>query len=165
MSVNNNSYSTISNIRFGSACLDKLWWNAQTFSVPGISLEPPKHNSRSGGLVNLASDTVHYDDLEIEVILDKEWKTYDSVYAHFVEGLNVETSKFLKEDSFDIWVEFIDGEGVVQKKFWFYKCRLTTIGSIEVSTTDAEDTLNNFNISFVFDYMDNDNHLLRNTDR
>lgn len=155
MSINNNSFSTSSNIRFGSKALENMWWNAQTFSLPSISLEPPRHNTRAGAMVNLASDTVTFGDLSIEVILDKEWKVYDAIYQHFVQGLNVEHADFEKEDSFDIWLDFYNGAGEAVKRFWFYKCRITEFGGIDVSTTDPEDEHNTFNISFVFDYMDN----------
>ncbi len=157
MAVNNNSYSTESNIIFGSTALQNIWWNAQTFQLPSISLSPPQVNTRAGALINLAGDTVDFGDLSIDLILDKEWRVFDELYAHFVKRLNVETGKFIKYGQFDLWVEFFDGEGNSQKKFWFYNCRMTSFGDLSLTTQGTEDDLNVLNVSFVFDYMDYSN--------
>lgn len=157
MSINNNSYSTSSNIQFGSSEMKKMWFNAQTFQLPSITLSPPQVNSRSGALINLASDTADYGDLTVDLILDKEWVVYDNVYNHFVKRLNVETGNFEPFAQFDLWIEIFNGEGNSVKKFWFYNCRLTSFGDMNFSVQDTEDELNLLNMTFVFDYMDYDN--------
>ena len=154
MSLSQNSFSTVSNIMFGSAELPNVWVNSQTFSLPTISLSPPKMNTRSGAMVALASDTVEYEDLTVDIILDKNWKVWNDLYKYFLDGLNVEQGSFLKENVFDTWIEFFDGEGKSVKKFMFYKCRLLSFGDINLSTMDAEDEQNNLNLSFTFDYME-----------
>lgn len=152
-----NSFSTSTNIQFASLEMPDIWWNAQSFTVPSIVVTPPQINNRSGALVNLGSDTTNFDELNISVILDNEWKVYDELYAHFVKRLNVETGEFIKEGTFDIWIQFFNGKGEPVKKFDFYRCRLTSFGGLDVSTQDTEDTLNTLQLTFVFDYMDYDN--------
>lgn len=154
MSLSQNSYSTVSNIQFGSIDLPNVWVNSQTFSLPTISLSPPKMNSRSGALVALASDTVEYDDLTVDIILDKEWKVWNDLYKFFLNELNVEEGTFLKDQVFDTWIEFFDGSGKSVKKFMFYKCRLLSFGDINLSTMSGEDELNNLSLTFTFDYME-----------
>lgn len=154
MSLSENSYSTVSNIQFGSAEFTPVWVNSQTFSLPTISLSPPKMNTRSGALVNLASDTVVYDDLNIDVIMDKEWQVWNSLYSFFLKGLNVEEGTFLKEQPVDVWIEFFNGEGKSVKKFMFYKCRLLSFGDVSLSTMNTEDELNTLNLGLTFDYME-----------
>ncbi len=154
MALSATSFSTVSNIQFGSIDLQNVWVNSQTFSLPSISLAPPKMNTRSGAMVALASDTVEYDDLTVDIILDKEWKVWNDLYKHFLDGLNVEEGTFLKENVFDTWIEFYDGNGKSVKKFMFYKCRLLSFGDINLSTMDSEDELNNLSLSFTFDYME-----------
>lgn len=153
-----NSFSTATNIQFGSLEMENIWWNAQTFTVPSIILAPPQINNRSGALVNLGSDVTNYEELNITCILDKEWKVYDALYAHFVKRLNVESGEFIKEGTFDVWIQFFDGEGNMIKRFDFFRCRLVSFGGLDVNTQDTEDTLNTLDLSFVFDYMDYDNH-------
>ncbi len=150
----NNSFSTNTNIQFGSSEMKTMWWQAQTFQLPIITLSPPQINSRSGALINLASDTVDYGDLSVDLILDKEWVAYDELYQHFIKRLNVETGNFEQFEQFDVWIEVFDGEGKSVKKFWFYNCRLTSFGDINFSVYDTEDQLNVLNMTFVFDYMD-----------
>ena len=157
MAINSNSFTTATNIQFGSLEMKEMWWNAQTFSLPEITLAPPQVNNRSGALINLGSDTVTYGELSIQVILDKEWKVYDSLYAHFVKRLNVESGVFAKEGTFDLWVQMFDGKGKAVKKFDFFRARLTSFGQIEFDSTDSEDTNNVLEMSFVFDYFDYDN--------
>lgn len=157
MSNNNNSFTTATNIQFGSTEMPGVWWNAQTFSLPAMSLAPPQINNRSGALINLASDTVDYGELSIQVILDKEWKVYDELYIHFIKRLNVETGTFVKEGTFDMWIQMFDGQGNPRKKFDFHKCRLTSFGQLDFDVGDAEDTQNVFEMTFVFDYFDYDN--------
>ena len=154
MSLSQNSYSTVSNIQFGSNEFKPVWVNSQTFALPAITLSPPKVNTRSGALVNLASDTVDYDDLSIDVIMDKDWDVWNSLYAFFLDGLNVEEGTFLKEQPVDLWIEFFNGQGKSVKKFMFYKCRLLSFGDVALSTMDVEDELNTLNVSFTFDYME-----------
>ena len=152
-----NSFSTATNIQFASLEMPDIWWNAQTFTVPSIVLAPPQINNRSGALVNLGSDTTNYEELNITLILDKEWKIYDELYAHFIKRLNVETGEFIKEGTFDLWIQFFDGEGNMIKRFDFFRCRLVSFGGLDVTTQDTEDTLNTLELSFVFDYMDYSN--------
>ena len=151
-----NSFSTITNIQFGSLEMPDIWWNAQSFSVPSIMVSPPKINNRSGAVINLGSDTTDYEELTLTAILDKEWKVYDELYQHFITRLNVETGEFIKEGTFDIWIQFFNGEGDLVKKFDFFRCRLINFGGLEVTTQDTEDTLNTLDLTFVFDYMDYD---------
>ncbi len=153
----NNSYTTQTNIRFGTADMKNLFFNAQTMNLPSIMCEPPQQNTRAGGVQLFASDTVHYDDLNITAILDKNWKVYDDLYEYFLEGLNVETGKFSHFKEFDLWADFYDGKGKVTKRFWFYGCRLTSFGGVELNTTDME-TNNIINLTFKFLYMDYDNN-------
>ena len=162
MALSSTSFSTVSNVQFGSIELPNVWVNSQTFSLPTITLSPPKMNTRSGAMVALASDTVEYEDLTVDIILDKEWKVWNDLYQYFLNGLNVEEGTFLKENVFDTWIEFFDGNGKSVKKFMFYKCRLVSFGDINLSTMDSEDELNNLSLSFVFDYMEDLNIPFRN---
>ena len=154
MSLSENSYSVSTNIQFGSSEFTPVWVNAQTFVLPSITLSPPKVNSRSGALVNLASDTVDFDNLTIDIIMDKEWKVWNSLYSFFLKGLNVEEGTFLKEQPVDLWIEFFNGSGNSVKKFMFYKCRILSFGDVSLSTMDVEDEINTLTLTFTYDYME-----------
>ncbi len=163
ISINNNSYSTTSNIQFGMTTLEGIDLNAQTFSLPEISMSPPAINTRSGANIHLAADTVDYSEISIEVILDKEWKMYTLLYNHFVKRLNVENAQFVKEGTFDMWLNVYNGEGIVVKTFWFYRCRLVSFGGMDFDIMTTDDDLNTMSLSFVFDYVEFDNNFRDNT--
>ncbi len=154
MALSQNSFSTSSNVQFGSIHLPNVWVNSQTFTLPSINMAPPKVNGRAGAQVALAADVVEYDDLTVDIILDKQWKVWNDLYQHFLNGLNVEQGTFSKENIFDTWIEFFDGEGKSVKKFNFYKCRLLSFGDVSLTTMDGEDQLNTITLSFTFDYME-----------
>ncbi len=156
MALNENSFSTESNCKFGASNMKDMWWNVQTFQLPAISMSPPKVNGRSGAMINLAPDVVDYDDLTLDVILDKSWVVYTQLYEHFIKRLSVENAQFVKEGTFDLWIEMYDGEGKMQKKIWFYRCRLTTFGDMTFDMMSSEDELNTMSLSFVYDYFEFD---------
>ena len=154
MALSENSFSLPTNIQFGSYELGKVWVNSQTFILPGLTLAPPQVNTRAGAVVGLAADTVDYDDLSVDVILDKDWSVWNTLYKYFLDGLNVEHGTFKKDKKFDLWIEFFDGSGKSQKKFNFYNCRLLSFGNIQTDIMDTEDTINTMNLTFLFDYME-----------
>lgn len=157
MAINNNSWSTTSNIIYGSTAMPGVWFNLQSFQMPGVVMSPPKINGRAGAMVNLSADSVDFTDLSLDVILDKEWEVYTQLYDHYIKRLNVENAEFVKYGKFDLWVEILSGDNTVRKKIWFYDCRLTSFGDTEFNTTDADDTLHTMNIVFCYDYFEFDN--------
>ena len=157
----NNSFNTKTNIQMGSNSMRNIWWNVQEFEIPGISMSPSRQNTRAGANLLFAPDTAVYDDLSLTIILDKDFKVYDSLYAFFVERLNIETGTFEKEGFFDIWVQVYDGEGNPVKKFTFYDCRLINFGGVQYSSTDQEDSINAITITIEYLYFDYDNCFLK----
>ena len=81
----NNSFSTISNITFGSSELKDVWWNVSNIDLPMISLSSPEMSNRAGSAYKGAADTCSYSDLTVTFIMDKDWKTFDEVYSFFLE--------------------------------------------------------------------------------
>jgi hypothetical protein len=80
--------------------------------------------------------------------MDKDWKAFDEVYTHFLEGLSVETGKFTHYKFFDLWAEMVDINGKSIKKFWFYNCRLTDISGLSISPVDFDDSIITFSVTF-----------------
>jgi hypothetical protein len=152
-----NSFSTITNIRFGSNTLKDFWWNVKALTLPTISLTPPEINTRAGANVALSSDTAVYTDLGIEIIMDKDWEMFDMIYSYFLEGLNVDTGKFSHFKKFELWAEFVDGEGNVVKKFNFHSCSVIDFTPPPVDLTDQDDTIHTMDITFNIMYYTVDN--------
>jgi len=160
MAINNNSFFTNTNIQFGSKELGDFWLNAVQCNIPGISFNPPEIGGRSGRQIAIAADTVTFSDLVITVLLDKEWKIYDSLFDTFLEMVNVEEGTF-KSKTFDLWLDIKDGTGNQIKKFWFYKTRLIDIGEFDLDVRNDEDSITEILLTFRFDYMDYDNSFFK----
>jgi len=156
----NNSHATSTNIRFGALELPDLWWNVHSIEIPTISMDVPRGNSRSGASATMAADVCNFTDLTVELSIDKDWKVYKDVYQYFLEGLNVENAKFSHFKKFELWVEFVDGKGKSQQKFWFHSCRLMDFGGIVVSPNDPEDVTQTLTLTFSVMYYDHDQRSL-----
>jgi len=154
----NNSFSTSTNIRFGAVELPELWWNVHSVEIPTISMDTPRANSRAGATATMAADTCNFTELSIELSIDKDWKVYKEVYDYFLEGLNVENAKFSHFKKFELWLEFVNGKGETQQKFWFHSCRLMDFGGIVVAPNDAEDSTQTLTMTFSVLYYDHDQH-------
>jgi hypothetical protein len=156
MAINNNSFSTGTNLQFGSNELGDFWLNGTQCSIPGISFSPPEIDGRGGRMFTLPADNVVFSDLVITVLLDKEWKIYDTIFDTFLDMVNVETGKF-KQKKFDMWLQIKDGKGDIIKKFDFYGARLIDIGEFDMDSRDEEDTPIEIILTFRFDYMNFNN--------
>lgn len=152
MAINNNAFSTGTNIEFGSNDLGDFWLQAQSCAVPGITLSHPEVGGRSGTQIKLQGDSVTYTELIIDVPMDKEWKVYDIIHDKFLAGLNVEKGTFSPQQ-FDMWLDIKTGKGSHVRKFWFYNCRISDIGEMVLNVTDDGDAINALTLTFVFDYM------------
>ena len=148
----NNSLATSTNIRFGSTTFPDLWWNVTQVEIPTISMDIVKQNTRPGAQSGIAADTCIYTDLNVELNIDSKWETYKEVYDYFLSGLNVETAKFASK-SFEMWVEFVDGKGNTQQKFWFHGCRLQEFGGAIATPNDTEETNQTLSLSFSILYF------------
>jgi hypothetical protein len=143
-----NSFSTVTNIRFGSSTLKDFWWNVSNIMLPTISLSPPEINSRAGANVALASDTATFTDLGVEVLIDKNWEAFDMIFSYFLEGLNVDTGTFSHFKKFELWADFVDGEGNIVKKINFHSCRLIDVSGLMMAPNDYEDTIQTMTLTF-----------------
>jgi hypothetical protein len=159
MAINNNSFSTNTNISFGSNELDNFWLNAVSCSIPGISFSPPEIDGRTGRMYTLPADNVQFSDLVITVLLDKEWEMYDIIFETFVDMVNIEEGTF-SQKKFDLWLDIKDGTGKQVKKFWFYGARLLDVGEFDLDVRDGEDSNIEIILTFRFDTMEyNNTHL------
>jgi hypothetical protein len=153
MAINNNSFSTNTNIQFGSNELGDFWLNAVQCSIPGISFSPAEIDGRNGRVFTLPADTVEFSDLVITVLLDKEWEMYDTIFELFVDMINVEEGTF-KQKKFDMGMDINKSKGTFIKKFWFYGARLIDVGEFDLDVRDSEDSNIEILLTFRFDYME-----------
>lgn len=155
MSNFNNSLSTSTNLKWGSSVLDNTFYLAQSFNIPGLSFSNPQMGSRGGARGRLAADSVEFSILNLDIIIDREWKVYDELFENFLETININTGNFSNNKVFDVWVEIYDNlDKKPIKKFWFRNCRVQSIGDIEMDVRDEDDSNISVLVSLEFDFME-----------
>lgn len=156
----NNSFSTQTNIQFGSTEIKDMWFYAQSCGIPGMQFAPSKISGRGGVQLNMPGDTMTYTDLTIDMQIDKDWTNYNAIYKYFLECINVDKGTFASK-KFDMWMDIYNTKGKKIKQFWFYGCLLNDISEIPVDVSDQEDSIMEVSLTFQFDYMDMDNSFFK----
>lgn len=122
-----------------------------TINIPGMNFSVPETGSRFGSRINLASDTISFNSLSFDFLIDEDFEIYKSFYKHIIQNINVEKGTFA-DISFDLWVELNNSKSNKIMKFEFYNCRIESIGDIELDTTSPE-TESTMNLSLKYDYF------------
>lgn len=120
-------------------------------SIPGMSFSIPETGSRFGSRINLASDTVNYNSLSFDFLIDEDFEIYKTFYKYLLESINPESSNYA-DKSFNLWLELNNSKSHKILKFEFYNCRIENISDIELDTTD-DSTEITMNLGIKFDYF------------
>lgn len=120
-------------------------------NIPGMNFSIPESGSRYGARINLASDTVSYNSLNFDFLIDEDFEIYKTFYGYILESINPENASFA-DKSFNLWVELNNSKSNKIMKFEFYNCRIESIGDIELDTT-SDETETVMNLGIKFDYF------------
>jgi hypothetical protein len=120
-------------------------------SIPGMNFSVPETGSRFGARINLASDTITYNSLSFDFLIDEDFEIYKTFYNYISQSINPEKGTFA-DTSFDLWVELNNSKSNKIMKFEFYNCRIESIGDIELDTTSDETEIV-MNLGLKFDYF------------
>ena len=120
-------------------------------SIPGMNFSVPETGSRYGARINLASDTITYNSLSFDFLIDEDFEIYKTFYDYIYQSINPEKGTFA-DTSFDLWVELNNSKSNKIMKFEFYNCRIESIGDIELDTTSDETEIV-MNLGLKFDYF------------
>ena len=147
---NNNNLAQKSNFTAGS---DKLAFGElflTSVNIPGINLSHPDVGGRTGTKLNLAGDTLTFNSLSFEVLVDEDFNVFHEFTGKVFDNINPETGSFASVE-FDFWVDVNNSKGNKLFKMEFYNCRVESIGDIqlEVQSDETEFTLP---VEVKFDY-------------
>ena len=120
-------------------------------SIPGMNFSVPETGSRFGARINLASDTITYNSLSFDFLIDEDFEIYKTFYDYIYQSINPEKGTFA-DTSFDLGVELNNSKSNKIMKFEFYNCRIESIGDIELDTTSDETEIV-MNLGLKFDYF------------
>lgn len=149
--MNYHNFAQKTNWTAGSDKFPLMPFYLTNVSIPGMSFNIPETGSRFGSRMNLASDTINYNSLSFDFLIDEDFEIYKTFYKYLIEGINPESSNFA-DKSFNLWIELNNSKSNKILKFEFYNCRIETISDIELDTTD-DSTEITMNLGIKFDYF------------
>ena len=149
---NNLNFSQSNDFVCGTKELPESIYMIQRVSIPSIDLSPMELNSRAGAKFTVAGDTLTFGTLDLELLLDENYKSYKELYQLLVKHVSLEKGTF-GDFQFEFWVEGTNSMGNSKIKWEFHNCRFQSFGSVDFSTTD-DLTERTFNISLKFDYYE-----------
>lgn len=121
-------------------------------NIPGMSFSLPETGARYGAKMNLGSDTVSYNTLNFDFLIDENFEIYKLFYSYITKSVDVSKGTF-NNQNFNFWLELNDNKGHKILKFEFNNCRIESIGDIDLDTT-APDTEITMNLSIKYDYFE-----------
>lgn len=149
--MNYNNLAQKTNWTAGTDKFPLIPFYLTNISIPGMNFSLPETGSRFGSRINLASDTITFNSLSFDFLIDEDFEIYKTFYSYIYSSINPEKGTFA-DISFDLWVELNNSKGNKIMKFEFYNCRIESIGDIELDTTSPE-TEGTMNLSIKFDYF------------
>lgn len=148
--MNYNNLAQKTNFVAGSDKFDILPFYLTSVNIPGINFGYPEVGGRGSARLNLASDTITYNALSFEVLIDEDFNVYHEFMDKVVQNISVERASFA-DNTFDFWVEVNNSKGNKLFKIEFYNCRVESIGDVLLETQD-DITEHTMSVEIKYDY-------------
>lgn len=139
----------VSRFLVGSDTLKLTPFFIKTFNIPSIAFSHLELNNRSGTALHLGADTIDFNDLSLDIMLDSDFKTYFELLDLAFTEVDWETGNFAMP-AFDLWVQVLNANGEVLFRIDFKNCRISSVG--EVSLDPAAELGSTLNVGIVYDY-------------
>jgi hypothetical protein len=108
--TNNNNLAQKTNFTAGSNDLELLPFYLTSLNIPGINLSHPEVGGRSGAKINLTGDTITFNTLALEVLIDEDFEVYHELMSKITSNINVEAGSFASIE-FDFWIQINNSKG------------------------------------------------------
>lgn len=154
--MNFNNLAQKTNYIAGSAAFEHIPFFLTTINIPGLSLNHPEIGGRAGTRLNLSADTINWNALSFEMLIDEDFEIYKEVHNLVKKNIILKDGTF-RDFYFDFFIEISNNKGNKVLRVDFSNCRITSIGDIELSTQD-ETTEHTMQVEMVFDYYEIENN-------
>lgn len=125
-----HSLGDVSNFLVGSHSLPIIPFYIKTFTIPGIVLNDLKYQTRSGIPLHLGADSVDFGSLDLEIMLDGDFKTWLEIQKILRNSIDFKRDTFSMPE-FDLWVLVLDTVSKnVRFKVVFNHCRFLGISEL-----------------------------------
>jgi hypothetical protein len=149
--MNYNNLAQKTNYTAGSDKFDKLPFYLTTVNIPGISFSYPELGGRGAARLNAAADTITYNSLSFEMLIDEDFNIYHEFMDIVKNDINVESSNFA-DNFFDFWIEINNNKGNKIFKIEYYNCRIESVGDINLDSQD-DMTEHTLSVDIKYDYF------------
>lgn len=146
--MNYNNLAQNTNFLAGSSKLQLTPFYLQSVNIPGVSISHPEIGGRSSHKMKLTGDTVQYNPLSIELIIDEDFLIFHEFMDIVNQNISSETGTF-GDLSFDFWVEVTNSKGNKLFKVEFDNCRIESIADVFLNTQDIDSQI--LSVSFLYD--------------
>jgi hypothetical protein len=153
--MNYNNLAQKTNFIAGSDKLALLPFYLTNVNLPGLNLNYPEVGGRFSTKMYLAGDTITYNNLSFEILLDEDFEIYNEFMDKVFENINVESGTFA-DNTFDFWIQINNNKGNKLLKFEFYNCRIESVGDILFDTQD-DITQHGMSVEIRYDYYKRNN--------
>lgn len=151
--MNYNNLAQKTNFIAGSGEFENIPMFLTSVNIPGMSLNHPEvGGGRAGSRLNLNSDTVNWNMLSFELLIDEDFEIYKEIMRIVRKHINPTTGSF-GNFSFDFFIEISNNKGNGVMRLEFENCRLMSVGDIALDTQDQA-TEHTMSMELVYDHYE-----------
>lgn len=135
--------------RFGN-----LEFYCQRIVHPGLAVSSSNVPISRLQTLSVPGDTLNYDELVLDIIIDEDFKGYSEIYA-WLESLTVSrSSQSIPQQTYietDIYLSIMSSSNNIIKQMKYKNCIPTSLGAVNFEATVADTDIVTFPITFRID--------------
>lgn len=139
----------VSQFLVGSDTLKLTPFFIKSFTIPSIAFSHLNLPTRSGVPLHLGADTISFNDLSFDVMLDSNFNTYFELLDLVMQEVDFESHTFAMPE-FDLWVQVLNSNKDLLFRVDFKNCRISSIGDIALDPSAELGA--SLNVGIVYDY-------------
>lgn len=139
----------VSQFLVGSDTLKLTPFFIKNFTIPSIAFAHPSLMTRSGVALHTGADSIDFNDLSLDIMLDSGFQTYFELLDLAMQEVNFEQDTF-STPTFDLWVQILNSNKEILFRVDFKNCRISSIG--EIALDPSAELGASLNIGVVYDY-------------
>lgn len=149
MSVASVNLADVSQFLVGSDTLKLTPFYIKNFTIPSIAFAHPSLMTRSGVALHTGADSIDFNDLSLDVMLDSGFSTYFELLDLAFSEVDWENDSYACP-TFDLWVQVLNPDKELLFRVDFKNCRISSLG--EIALDPSAELGASLNVGVVYDY-------------
>ena len=147
-----NNFFQSSNFKVFLPFIQDEQFSVQSIELPGFSFTLPEVFAQSSKRALLGGDSITFDPVTIEFIIDEDLHTYKKIIKWFLKSVNPNNGRIDNQD-FTCGIELTDNAGHSLLCLQMYGCRFETVSSVNL-TSNSEDQELVLSVTMRFDDLE-----------